>query len=195
MENIKLLIESVLIMLVLSISLIFMRADGKAKKLSFWKKLLENSIHSYLSLPMILLGLTVSLNLSGKANTACFIAFSILLVAWIATNGINIDGILFFISGVIAIAYYWTFVFGVMLNGKFNDLLRAVTAVILCIMACIFTVFFVSEAVISISKHFNIREKLSLKNISIEVALKAVTAALPTITSIINILKALKIIK
>lgn len=195
MENVKLLIESVLIMLVLSISLIFMRADGKAKKLSFWKKLLENSIHSYLSLPMILLGLTVSLNLSGKANTACFIAFSILLVAWITANGINIDGILFFISGVIAIAYYWTFVFGVMLNGKFNDLLRAVTAVILCIMACIFTVFFVSEAVISISKHFNIRKKLSLKNISIEVVLKAVTAALPTITSIINILKALKIIK
>lgn len=62
-------------------------------------------------------------------------------------------------------------------------------------MTCIFSVFFISEIVNSISKKIDYKKKLSLKRITPEVIFKAITAALPTVTGIINLLKALKVLK
>lgn len=195
MENIKILFMAVAVMIILSVSLIVMRAGNRAKALSFWKNLILDTLHSYMALPVIIFGMTVSLELPESSNIACAVSFSILLVFWFMFNKINIDGLIFYISGIIAIIYFWVFIFGIILNNNFTGVPGAAATVMLCVAACIFSTFFVSEASESLKKYMEKQAKFSFKKITAETVLKAITAALPTITGIVNLLKALKIIK
>jgi len=119
----------------------------------------------------------------------------IILMFWFFANKINISSLLFFISGTITVVYYWTFIYGILINNKINDFSKTFSLIIFCFMTCIFSVFFISEIVNSISKKIDYKKKLSLKRITPEVIFKAITAALPTVTGIINLLKALKVLK
>jgi len=189
------LLESIIIMFILSVSLISMRVGNAAKSFKFWKILIFNAMKSYLMLPMIIFGFTISINISGKANVISTLAFVIILMFWFFANKINISSLLFFISGTITVVYYWTFIYGILINNKINDFSKTFSLIIFCFMTCIFSVFFISEIVNSISKKIDYKKKLSLKRITPEVIFKAITAALPTVTGIINLLKALKVLK
>ena len=52
------LLESIIIMFILSVSLISMRVGNAAKSFKFWKILIFNAMKSYLMLPMIIFGFT-----------------------------------------------------------------------------------------------------------------------------------------
>lgn len=191
MENIEILSGAVITMIVLSVSLISMRAGKKAKTLSFWKKVLLDAVRSYMVLPILIFGITICIKLSDRYT----IPFLAIFTLWMVLNNANIDRFIFYISGIITIIYFWILIFAVVLNSRFNGIPGIVATFLLCLADCVFSSFFVSEASKDFKVYINSKEQFSFKNITASTIFKALTAALPAITGIIDLLKALKIIK